>query len=882
MDYNVFNRVISIIFISILGVGYSQTVQDTVIAVQNSDTLTVRNFNVNDSIRTDSIPQKKRGGMLQATVDYSSENVFHDVKNKKSFLERDAKVHYLDIDIEADFIEVDWETGILYAEGKKDSIGKLIEPSKFTQGGNTLEYDNFTYNIKTKKGTASNIRTQQNLGGDEGVLVAKLVKRYNDTISGLRKIAFTTDQYFMSKKDTVADYSLQAEVAKFIQGKDRRVVTGPVFMKMYDVTTPLFLPFSFIPMGTDRSTGLLLPSFGERESVGFYIEGAGIYIPIGDYLDLAFTGDIYTKGSYGLHARSQYIKRYKFSGNFSLDWERRVSGIKGLNNYSNSKLYRIYWSHRQDSKANPNLIFSANVNFTSSTYYQNGINNYNLLTGDVLRNSAQSSISLSKTFPDTPFSANLNLSHSQNFGSGERDNSITFTAPTLVVNMSRIYPFAPKVGSKKGLLQNIGMTYNMNLQNIIRTNDENVFTKRMFDDAKNGVKHNLNLSTGTTIFNYFPVNFSANYEDVWYLKTIRKDYDPIEKKVVTTDVNGFSTFRTFGLSTGVQTTLYGIKVFGSADDNKWIKAIRHVMSPSIGFSYTPDFSTKTWDYYDSYINEKGEQVLYSKFEGGIYGSPSRGLSESLNFSLSNNLEMKVRSIEDSTGVKKIKLLDYLNLSTGYNFAAEEFKLSPISINGATSILDSKMRINFSATVNPYQVVLDDNNPNGRRVDKLGFEYLSITNYNIGLNYSLNDKTFGERKIDYPRRGAIRDEVYYFDDEGYAQYLTPWNLSIGLNHSVNKNLKGEANKTTSMNLNGRLALTPYWDISGSTNIDLETGEISYTRISFNRDLRSFRMNFSMVPFGQYKTWNFFIGIKASFLSDTLKHEERSFNVRTEEF
>ncbi|MCK0203902.1 LPS-assembly protein LptD, partial [Ornithobacterium rhinotracheale] len=355
---------------------------------------------------------------------------------------------------------------------------------------------------------------------------------------------------------------------------------------------------------------------------------------------------------------------------------------------------------------------------------------------------------------------------------------------------------------------------------------------------------------------------------------IKKWYDKAAHKVETKDVNGFSTFRTFGVNTSVQTTLYGIKVFGSADDNKMIKAIRHVISPSVGFSYTPDFSAPSWGYYDSYINERGEQVLYSKFEGGIYGSPSRGLSESLNLSISNNLEMKIRSKQDSTGVKKVKIFDYLNLSTSYNFAADSLKLSPISINGATSVLNNQMRINFSATVNPYQVLVNEQNPYGVRINKFG--KLNVTNYNIGLNYSLNDKTFGDRKIDYPRRGAIRNDVYYFDDQGYAQFLTPWNLSFGLNYSANKNLRGDVNKTTSLNISGRIAPTPYWDISGSTNIDLQTGQISYTRLALTRDLRSFRINFSMVPFGMYKTWNFFIGIKANFLSDALKYEERNFN------
>lgn len=871
MSYNIIHKIVGISFFLTTVLGYSQVKPPK--PEEKKDTVRIgREIKVEgDSLSQDSIKKK---GRIEGIIDYSSENVYHDLKKRISFLEKNAVVNYTDLKVEANYIEIYWDTNILYAEGKKDSLGKVVEPSVFTQGANSVEYDNFRYDLKTKKGIANSIRTEQNLSGDQGVVVAAKSKVYNDSISGLRKVAFTTDEYFIDKKDSVADYHLETEVAKYVRGKKSKIVTGPIVMKVYDITTPLALPFSFIPMGGGRSTGLLLPSFGERESVGFYIEGAGIYIPIGEYMDLTLTGDIYTKGSYGLHTTSQYKKRYKYSGNLNFDWERSLTGTKGLDDYSDTKLYRLRWTHSQDAKANPNLVFSASVNYSSSRYYTDGITNTNLINGSVLTNTASSSIAINKTFPNTPFTASLNLSHSQTYNTSSDTSPVTFNLPTFLLNMSRIYPFAPKTGTKKGMLQKLGLTYSFNLKNTVTTTSDEAFTSEMFDDMENGAKHKVALNTSTTLLNYFPISFSGNYNEVWGLSTVNKYYDSTTSSVITNDISGFSAYRTYSLSTSLETTLYGIKVFGTADDDKMIKAIRHVITPSLGFSYSPDFSSSNWGYYDSYLDGDGDRVYYSKFEDNVYGSPSSGLTESLSFGLSNNVEMKVRSRKDSTGVQKIKILDYFNISSSYNFAADSLKLSPISITGSTNLLNSKMKINFNATLDPYKVLVDTDNPDGVKIDEFG--PLRMTTFGVSMSYSLNDASFGKRKLDYKKRGAIREEVYYFDDDGYAQYLTPWNLSIGLNHTVTQNLLKEKTRTTSLNLSGRISPTPYWDITGSTNIDLQDGEVSYTRLGFSRDLRSFKVTFNMVPFGTYKTWNFYIGIKANILSDALKYEDKNFN------
>ena len=878
MSFNDFNNIIRITFLLFFNIVLSQVENDS-INISNNDTITiVQPMGGNDVSATNDTVNNER---LQGILDYDSYDQFHDVKNQHTYLVTDAIVKYLDMEIQADYIDINWQTGDIYAVGKEDSLGRIIEPSRFKQGNKEIEYNSFSFNINTKRGKAFNVRTEESMGSDQGVVIAGVVKQYNDSVSGMRKVAYTTDTYFIERKDSIADYHMETEVAKYMQGEDKKIVTGPIFMKIYEVPTPLGLPFAFLPMGDNRSAGILLPSFGEREEVGFYLQGAGFYLPIGDYMDIAFTGDVYTRGSLGLHVISQYLKRYRFSGNFSFDWEKRVTGIKGLDDYNKSTNYRLAWSHRQDPKANPNLIFSANVNFMSSKFYRQGISNYGISSGNYLQNNVNSSISISKNFPNSPFSASMTVSHSQNTNNNsEQEGNATFQLPQLTVNMSNVYPFAPKTGRKKGLLQSIGVNYNFNLQNTLYTSEDDLFTSRMFDDSRNGARHNFSFNTGTTIMKYFPISFNAGYEEVWTLHTLRRYYDEMVNNVIEERVNGFSSYRTFNVGTGISTTLYGQMNFGTVDDDKRIKAIRHMISPRVSFNYRPDFGKDEWGYYDDYINAEGEEIRYSYFEGGVYGAPSMGLSQSLSFGLNNNLEMKVRSRKDSTGIQKVKIFETLNLSTGYNFAADSLKLSPISINGRTSLFQNKMGISFRATVDPYKRLVSEEFPNGRRIDEIG--KFRFTTMGFRVNYNLTQALFGEREMNYEKRGRIRYEEYYFDDQNYSQFLTPWSLSIDMTHTRNVSLADVVTNTTSMGLRGSISPTPHWAFSGRTSVDLQNMDFVGTYFTFSRDLRSFVIDFSMNPFGEYKTWNFFIGIKANFLRDAVKYEEREFNSRTNTF
>ena len=873
LAFNDFNTTIRIFFLLFFNIAFAQIGSDSIVISQN-DTITnvqlLRNNAENDSIK----PKER----LQDVVQYDSYDQYHDYPNQHTYLVTSAVVKYLDMEIMADYIDINWETGDVYAVGKEDSLGRITEPAKFRQANKEIEYNSFTVNINTRQGKAFNVRTQESMGSDQGVVIAGVVKQYNDSISGMRKVGYTTDTYFIERKDSIADYYLQTEVAKYMQGKDRKVVTGPIVMKIHEVTTPLALPFAFLPMGDSRSAGILLPSFGEREEVGFYLQGLGFYLPIGDYLDLSFTGDVYTRGSLGLHAMSQYLKKYSFSGGLNFDWEKRVTGIQGLASYNKSTNYRLAWTHRQDPKANPNLIFSAGVNFQSSQFYRQGISNYGIATGNYLQNNVNSSISLTKTFPNSPFTASMTVTHSQNTNNNSNDmGRATFNIPQLTLNMSTIYPFAPKSGSKKGLLQSLGVNYGFNLQNTLYTTDEDMFTERMFDDMENGAQHRVNFNTGTTVARYFPLSFNAGYEEVWTLQTIRREYDPVENQINTVQNSGFDSYRTFNVGTSLQTTLYGTWNFGTEDDDKKIKAIRHMLSPRIGFSYRPDFGTDFWGYYDSYFTVDGEEVIYSYFDEGIYGAPSAGLSQSLNFGINNNVEMKVRSRNDSIGVQKIKIFESLNISGSYNFAADSMRLSPISISGRTSLFQNKMGINFRATLDPYQTIVNDEFPAGQRINKLGAP--RFTTMGIRLNYDLTEQLFGKREMTYDKRGRIRYEDYYFDEHNYAQFLTPWRLGIDFSHTRSVNLSNEVNNTTTMGLVGSISPTPHWAFSGRTSIDLQNLDFAGTYFTFSRDLRSFVIDFSLNPFGTYKTWDFFIGIKANFLRDAVKYEEREFRNNT---
>ncbi len=802
---------------------------------------------------------------LQAVVYSKADRIRNNIPKKMTYLNTNAQVKYQDMQIDADYISIDWNKSLVFARGELDSLGRISKPAVALQGGKTYEYDEFTYNIKTRQAIAFNARTEES----EGVIVAEKTKKYNDSVFFMRRGKYTTDEYFIQKKDTIADYYLLAPNIKLVKGKNKsQVITGPIQMYIEQVPTPLIMPFAILPFSDKRSAGILIPSFGEREDVGFFLNSLGYYQPIGEHFDLKVLADIYTKGSWNLRPEMNYRKNYRYTGNFSADIGTTVRGIKGLDDYSKTGTYRIAWRHQQDPKANPFLTFSASVDVVSNRFYNNTVNNNYAFNQNNLNAQQNSTISVVKRFLTLPVTITGTSSYSQNFSTGLADLKL----PVLNVAINQFYLFKPKNGIREGLLENITVNTGLNLNNYVQTNEGELFTSAMWDKMQTGLKNNIALGTNTTIARYFTFSLSANIDNALTTKTLTRTYNPVTnttEDILNKKIAGYSSFST---STSLQTVLYGQMNFKRGSS---VQAIRHMMTPQVGFSYSPDFSAPSFGYYRNYYNERGEMTMYSIFDRGIIGTPNSGLVQALTFSVNNNLEMKVRSKKDSTGIKKIKIFESLNFNTSYNFAAPKYKWSIFSFNGQTTLFN-KLNLNTSLTLEPYKILFAPGEERGIRTDRFG--YFSIQGFNAQLSYPLSEAIFGEREDPskkYSKKGEIRNENYYFDDDDYAHFQQPWTLNINAQYGYTRNLTRFGNQVASLGLDGTLKLTPYWSLTGNLYYDIITKEIANTQLGFSRDQRSFTINFNWIPFGQYKVYDFFIGIKANILRDALKYRDRSF-------
>jgi len=836
-----------------------------------------------DTIKLDTIPKKK--GMIEDIVKYSaSDYVSFNRKEQKTYLFNNAKVTYLDMEITAGIIVINHDNNEVYAGRLKDSLGNYTQAPVFKQGKDVVEPDSIRFNFDTEKALIWNSKTEQS----GGYIIAEKTKKENDSVYFIDRGKFTT-----SADPDNPEYYFLMRNAKIVPGK--KVVTGLTNMFIADVPTPIGLPFAYFPLTQKQTSGVIFPSFGEDSNRGYNIQNGGYYFAISDYADLAVTGDYYTNGSYGLRMQSQYAARYKFRGNLSFRYENLITSERGFPDYAKSSIYNIRWSHAQDAKANPNSRFSASVNLGSSRYYQQSINQLN--ASNFLNNTLSSSISYSKTFQGEPqVNLNLTATHSQN----TQTQAINMTLPTFQGSVSRIYPFAPKIGSKKGFIQNVNFQYNVRGENRIQTTDSLFFKKEMFDDAKIGMQHSIPLTTNFKLFKYLSFSTGANYQESWTLNTINKRYDQELEQVVETELNNFDSFRTYNFNMSLGTTIYGMFNFG---EDKKIQAIRHVMRPSISYSLSPAFDK----YYETYevIDANGlttDEVEYTRFENSIFGSPNKQLSSSIGLSLSNNFEAKVRD-KDSTATepKKIILLNNLNFTTAYNIAADSLRWSPVRMTGGTQILDNKMRINFGATLDPY--ALDSNNA---KIDKFnidnGGSLFRLTSANLTLNYSLSSQMFGGKEIkETPQdqrsreeslRSGGRDDDLFGKPQDFADqrlntdnerdveeepselynYKIPWSLNFA--YAVNYSNTRRENEISSHSLmvSGNVDLSPRWSVGASSGYDLKSKGITYTQLRFERDLLSWRMNFSWIPFSTRSSWNFFIGIKSSILSD-IKYDKR---------
>ena len=832
-----------------------------------------------DTIKVDSI--KKGKNFLEGKVQYKAkEYAQFDQKKKILILNDGAELYYQDYELKAGRIIFDYKKNEIYAGRLKDSTGKYYQYPVFKQGTNVIEPDSIRFNTKSKKALVWNSKTDQG----EFKVKAAITKKENDSVYFMKGARFTTatdiddpEYYFLTNK------------VKFVPGK--KIVVGFTNMWIYNIPTPLALPFAFFPMTEKARSGVIIPNYNYTQQRGYTLQNGGYYFALSDYYDLAVLGDYYTNGSYALRFESKYANRYKYSGNVNFRFENLIDGERGFPGYAKSKIYNFQWSHSKDSKSNPNSRFSSSVNLGSSKYFRQSLNQVNV--GSNLNNTLSSSISYNRNFNTIPqINMALTATHSQNTNT----ETINMTLPTLTVNVDRIFPFASESKPKKGFFQNINIRYDLTGSNSYSTTDSLFFKSEMFKSGNTGFQHNIPLSTNFKVFKHFNVNSSINYKEVWYLQTTKKYTDFTTNKLVNDRVNGFDSFRTYSFSNGITTTVYGTYDFG---ETKKIKAIRHTVTPGISHNYTPKFDQYLEQYetsrnYGRYTgdNTQTNYQEYTRFDNGIYGAPNLIDSNGISISLGNLFEAKVTD-KDSTKTepKKIQLLR-LNFGSNYDFKTT--KWSSIGFNGGTSFFDEKMGVNFGGSIDPYPFVNTSSNYNRKA--------FRVSSANLSMNYSLASSSFGKKKdkknVQGERNGGRNDDLFganvdfsdrrdsqFKENDGEVEQQTefykseiPWDVTMAFTISYNDSNFGKKISSSSLMLSANSQLTPKWKVGVSSGYDFVDKGVTFTQIRLERDLLSWRMDFNWAPFGQYSYWGFFIGIKSGVLSD-IKWDKRSVPDRT---
>ena len=832
---------------------------------------------------TDSIAQKEP--TLLDKVEYNAkEYVRINRKESKLYLYDQAELYYQDMVLKAGIIVLDYSKNEVTAGRIADSLGVLVQNPYFKQINNEIYPDSLRFNFDTQKALIWNSKSAQN-----GMNVyAAFTKKENDSVYYIKDAKVTTGGELED-----SDYYFRIRKGKMVpQGK---IVTGFTNMYIADVPTPLALPFAYFPSSQKQQSGFLFPTIGESNNRGYYLQNGGYYLGLSQFFDLSLTGDYYSNGSYGFRADSQYKLMYNFSGRLSMRFENLISGERGIPGYSKSTVFNIRWNHSKDPKSSPNSNFSASVNFGSSDYFRESVNQLN--SPNFLNNTLSSSVAYTKRIPGNP---SVNMSVNANMSQNSKTKSVNLTLPTFQGSLDRIFPFEPKDRPKKGLIQNINLQYSVRAENRMITTEEELFTSKMFENARSGVQHSIPLSTNFKILKHFNLAASANYKEVWQPRTVRyNNYDPLIDGVKKDTVSGFSAFRTYSYGINMATTIYGTVNFEKGK----IRSIRHTIRPSVSYSTAPSFD----QYYDEYIiDADGNTREYSPFEGGLFGTPSRGISQSMGISVNNVFEAKIIDPDTTkTELKKVQLLKNFNLSTSYNLVADQFKWSPVRVTTGIDLFDKKMSVNLGATMDMY--ALDDQN---RRINEFninkGGGLFRITSANLNTGYNFSNETFSKDKkkekekneeeedpfsfFENASGGGRQDDLFgdtigmnndttnrYEEDDKdvskYPSYRTqiPWNLKFtySLTYSNSRNQNDFANN--SLMFSGDVELTPKWEVGGSSGFDFKNHGFTYTQLRFNRDLDSWRLDFSWVPFSNRASWNFFIGIKSGLLSD-IKYEK----------
>jgi len=851
-----------------------------------------------DSLATDTVGGKKKHP-LDAPVTYEANDSIVFTEGGFAHLYGDSKVNYEKIELASEIITMNMDSSTVYARGIVDSTGVASGLPVFKDGDTPYESKEMRYNFKSKKGFINHIVTQQG----EGYVTSEESKKGADDEIYMRHGRYTT-----CDDHDHPHFYLKLSMAKVRPKKN--VVFGPAQLVVEDVPLPIAIPFGFFPFNSSYSSGFIMPTFGDEMNRGFYLRDGGYYFAISDNMDLKVLGEIFTKGSWGLSAQSNYAKRYKYSGSFNASYLVTKTGEKNMPDYMVTKDFKIAWSHRQDQKSSPNSTFSANVNFATSSYDRRNLSSlYN--PEQYSNNTKASSVSWSRTFP----SIGLNLSSTFNITQNTRDSSLSVTLPDLNVSLNRIYPFKrKKAAGEERWYEKISFQYTGRLTNSISTKD-NLILKKSLSEWNNGMQHTIPVSATFTLFKYFNVVPSFNYTERWYTRKVLQNFDPVMQTVVRDTVSGFNRVYNYNASLQVNTKLYGFykpwKMFGDK-----VQMIRHVFTPSVSFSYAPDFGQSRYGYYDTYTytdaNGEVRMVEYSPYQGMAFGVPGKGMQKSFNFSVDNNVEMKIKSDKDTTGVKKISLIDQLSANMSYNAAAKTRPWSDLSMNLRLKLTKS-YTFNMNASFATYAYQFDDrgNIVVGDRTEWSYGRFGRFQGYSGSFSYTFNNDTWkkwfgkGDKKDEADEDDGEFEDEYLTDeeleeqrrkqaqprkkekasvsDDGYLAFKMPWSLNLSYSYSIREDRdKEKFNKKTmrypyalthSINASGNVKLGSRWNVNYSSGYDFTQKKMSMTTVNISRDLHCFTMSCGLV-FGPFTSYNFSIRALSNMLTDALKWDQRS--------
>ena len=882
-----------------------KTEEDTLSMDSLQKAIWKHNKAIDDSLHADSLNRERKKG-IDAPVEYQADDsMTYEAGSGIARLFGNSQVKYQDMDLQSDQIYMQLDSSLVHATGSRDSTGTKFGTPVFKMGSDSYESDTMAFNFKTKKGLIQNVYTQQ----DDGFMVSELSKRNEKGELFLQHGRYTTCD------EPHPDFYIALSRAKVRPGKD--VVFGPAYLVVADVPLPFAIPYGFFPFTKSYSSGFIMPTYGDETSRGFYLRDGGYYFAMSDKWDLKLLGEIYTKGSWGLSAASNYHKRYRYSGSFYASYQNSVTGDKNMPDYVKSTSFKIQWSHRQDSKANPYSSLSASVNFATTNYEPNNLNSmYNPQA--MTQSTRTSSVSWSTSFS----SIGMTLSSTVNLNQNMRDSTIGMTLPDLNISIARFYPFKRRhAAGKERWYEKISMSYTGQLSNSINTKEDKILHSSLTKDWRNGMKHSIPISGSFTLFGYLNLNPSITINDRMYTQKYKRSWDEDRQREVVDTLQGFYNVYDWSLALTASTTLYGFyipnrKIFGDK-----IQAVRHVFTPTIGFSYAPDFSSSRYGYYDTYTKTDADGnvslVEYSPYTGTLYGVPGKGKTGRISMDIKNNIEMKVRSDDDSTGFKKISIIDELGASMSYNFATDYHPWSDLSTRLRLK-LSKSYTLNLNAVFATYAYEIDSVTGRpciGNRTEYSKGRFGRFQGMSQNLSYTLDNKKIanffkwlrGEKvkkdkdkkeeekydtgvetnvddKMEAGKHGARRSESSKAetDEDGYMLFNVPWSLSIGYGITMRENTGGSFNYDTmrypykftqNLNLSGNVRISDGWNISFSSGYDFENHKISMTTASLSRDLHCFNMSCSVV-LAPYTSYNFSFRCNAATLTDALKYDKRS--------